>query len=286
MTVRTVRHHSKLGEWEMVFGAPHSSLRPHVSRYCGYRERTTFVRRRESPRGEVVLIINLGQPMRVLDPFCPAKAASYHTGFVAGLTDTVTITDSAGESSGFQVDFTPIGARLLLGRPCGELTNQVVSLTELFGRQAQRVVERLREAVNWPARFAMMDALLVRRFVTMPGVSPDLEWAWRRLVQTSGRLPIAALAAELGCSRKHVTSRFNQEIGLGPKVLGRVLRFDGLMTSLSEGLVSGGSLAELAHRFGYYDQAHLIRDFRAFAGITPTEHIRRTLPDHGGILGD
>jgi AraC-like DNA-binding protein len=81
---------------------------------------------------------------------------------------------------------------------------------------------------------------------------------------------IGALAAELGCSRKHLAAQFHDQIGLGPKTAARLLRFDAALALLRRG--RGG--ADVAARCGFADQAHLVNEFRAFAGTTPAAFAR------------
>ncbi|WP_216211552.1 helix-turn-helix domain-containing protein [Amycolatopsis aidingensis] len=275
MRPHTERGSGPLGSWELVRGAPHPDLRAQVRRYLGYAEHTSFTRRREVPTVLVPLIINLGPPLRV-------GGQAYRLGFLAGLSDSAGIVESGGEQACIQVDFTPLGARLLLDRPLRELTNRAADIQEAFGYAGQELVERLHAEPDWDNRFRLLDTFLGRRLASAAGVPPDLAWAWRRLARTAGALPVAALAAELGCSRKHLTARFTEHLGLPPKTLARILRFHGVVGELNR-LSGPVRLAELAARHGYYDQAHLSREFRALAGLSPSEHLRRSSPEYGLI---
>jgi transcriptional regulator GlxA family with amidase domain len=110
--------------------------------------------------------------------------------------------------------------------------------------------------------------------------SPGVEWSWQRLRRTGGRASIGALAAELGWSHRRLIVRFREQIGLAPKTVARVLRFDRAVAALG----SSGSrgFAEIALDCGYFDQAHLNRDFRELAGTTPTA-FRGSRLDSGGV---
>jgi AraC-like DNA-binding protein len=181
-----------------------------------------------------------------------------------------------------QVNLTPLGARALLGTPLGELTNRVVALEDVLGPAARHLAERLDGAAGWEERFAILDAVLLARAASAEPVRPDVAWAWRRLVRSRGSIAVAALAAELGCSRRHLAARFGEEVGLPPKAYARLLRFQ----RATEALLSGGEprLAEVAAACGYADQSHLNRDFRAFAGTTPSALLADRVLGEGGVL--
>jgi AraC-like DNA-binding protein len=93
---------------------------------------------------------------------------------------------------------------------------------------------------------------------------------------------VDTLAAELGCSRRYLVAGFREQVGVPPKTLARILRFHRAVGMMG----SGPGWAEIALSCGYYDQAHLIRDFNQFAGSSPSDFARRRLPDGGGVVGD
>jgi AraC-like DNA-binding protein len=95
-------------------------------------------------------------------------------------------------------------------------------------------------------------------------------------------IAVSDLADELEWSRKHLVSRFNADIGLAPKMIARLLRFRRVVDRPARELSSCWS--EIALDTGYFDQAHLIRDFRQFAGMTPVEFRRSRLADGTGVI--
>ena len=141
-------------------------------------------------------------------------------------------------------------------------------------------------APGWPERFATLDEILLRRLAattatatraaTAASAAPEIRFAWRQLLQTGGTARISDLAAETGWSGRHLTSRFRAEIGLTPKAAARVIRFDRarhLLIRQASEKSSGYRLADLAAACGYFDQAHLAREFRALAGCPPSQWI-------------
>jgi AraC-like DNA-binding protein len=208
------------------------------------------------PFAGVPVIVCFGVPYRV-------DGERFDT-FVAGMTDRPTATEFVGAAGGVQIDLTPLGARRILGWPMDELTNRVVAAEELLGRD---LVERLRDAPGWPARFALLDAALLRRVAAGPQPAPEVAWSYARLAAADGRVAVGALAAEVGWSRRHLAARWRRDVGMGPKAVARVLRFQRALRLLRE----GRGLADVAYDCGFADQPHLNREFRALGGSTPRE---------------
>lgn len=266
---------------EMVVGAPDARLRPFVDHYLGYRETAPVPLVRHQAAGAfVVLILGWGDPLDVVDPRAPARDALGVTSFVAGPYDGWCTTSTRGVGTGVELILTPLAARRLLGLPLGELTNRAVAADRLPDPWLARLRDRLAGEATWPARFALLDRAVAGRLSVTASLDPRLGHAWRRLARTAGRVGVAELADELGWSRRHLAVRFRQEIGLPPKTAARLLRFQRAYATLSRDVLPAptggatpvgecGGWAELAVRCGYFDQSHLIRDFRQFAGTTP-----------------
>jgi AraC-like DNA-binding protein len=278
---RIVRHESERDVWEMIHGAPDPRLGGYVLGYCAYDERTgSFVRRRELPSDRVVAIVNFGAPIRVLSPYDGWTDQAF--GFVAGMYDTFAVTETMGAQRGVQIDFSPVGAHLLWRVPMHEVAGRVVGLDELFGRAGLLLWEALAGARGWEERFALLDDFLLERLDDALSPVPSVTRALGRLRASGGTVRVDSLAAEIGCSRRHLAQGFREQVGASPKLLGRILRFQRAVALVG----SGPGWAEIAARCGYYDQAHMVRDFHQFAGASPGEFARRKLPDGGGVLGD
>jgi AraC-like DNA-binding protein len=277
-----IRHDSALGQWEMVLAMPPAALAPFVREYIGWTERTVSpIYRRELPTEEVPLIFNFGAPTRLFD--AGGSGVSRDVGsFMTGAYDTFVLVGSTGPSEGVQINLTIVGARLLAGRPLGDLANRGVALEDIFGRDGRRFESELYDARTWDARFARLDRELLARLTSAPLLHADVRCAWRRLLETHGGASIASIVEETGRSHRHLVEMFHDQLGLAPKTLGRVLRFGRAVRIIKAGRAS--RLTDLAYDCGYYDQAHFVRDCRALAGVTPTALVDSLLPDRGGFL--
>ncbi|MEV0422300.1 helix-turn-helix domain-containing protein [Streptosporangium canum] len=147
-----------------------------------------------------------------------------------------------------------------------ELSGTVVSLEDVWGRDAGRAEDRLRAAASWDERFTIAVEILGRRLGARPPVDPEVVHTWRRTLASRGRVRVDGLADEVGWSRKRLWSRFRSQLGITPKRAARLVRFDHAAHLLAAGHAAAGVAAES----GYVDQPHLHREVKAFAGVTPT----------------
>jgi AraC-like DNA-binding protein len=247
---------------------PSAGLRALVADYCGFREAAPEpVVRREWPTARIPLIVHLGAPYAVTgaDGATAAPACGFVAGLHQGPARTVT---PAGGTACLQLDLAPVAAHRLLGVPMAELADRVVGLEELLGRDARELQERLGDAASWEARFALLDAFLLRRLADAERGPSSVAWAWHALRRSGGRLPIRALADELGCSHRHLIAGFRREVGLPPKAVARIVRFERALHAARAS--ARPDWAAIAHDCGYADQSHLVREVRALAGTTPT----------------
>jgi AraC-like DNA-binding protein len=229
---------------------------------------------REVPFPGVPLVLGLETAWQLDGPHSSEREES----FVAGMHAAPTLVQPSGRSwSCVELRLTPLAAHRILGLPMHELTNRTVALADL-APEASDLVERMREA-EWPQRFALVEGFLLQRLGKTPAAAREIEWSWEQLRRTNGRAPIHKLAEELGWSHRRLIARFHEYIGLAPKAVARVMRFDAAVRALRS---AAGELAEVAFECGYYDQAHMNRDFRDLAGTTP-QAFQSSLLDSGGL---
>jgi AraC-like DNA-binding protein len=252
---------------------------PHLSTvvrdpYTGWSEQTSFARP-EAAHAGIVMIINFGPPLRVTDPRGCTRSVEVDS-FIAGLHDSYVLTDSAARSLGLQVNLTPLGAHQVLGLPMDTLANGVYALEDVLGRRGRDLVEHLRNLPDWETRFDTLDTFITCRVAAARTPSAGVEWAWQQLAATRGRARIGSLTSELGWSRQRLIHGFREQVGMPPKTVARILRFQRAVRILKAGRQVRWT--ELALDCGYYDQAHMIREFGEFAGRTPTEFMRQSLP--------
>jgi AraC-like DNA-binding protein len=270
---------------EFAAGRPVAGLRPLVAGYSGYRQAGVAPAvHRGLPSPYLTVIFTLDDPMDVTAHPDAAQPGDRYDTLVGGLHTAPALITHEGRQSGVQVAMSPLGARALLGVPAGELTSLDFHGADVLGPLAAQLRERLQAGATWPRRFEILNELLLARArasgcgpAAEPGISREVRYGWQALLRTGGRISVAQLAADTGWSDRHLRAKFRQEIGLTPKAAARVVRFDRARRRLVDRVRAGGrpDLAELAADGGYYDQAHLDREFTALAGCSPTAWLDR-----------
>ncbi|MFE7419567.1 helix-turn-helix domain-containing protein [Rhodococcus sp. NPDC057529] len=250
-----------------AFRRPAAPLRELVSGYDGYRlagfEPGIHL---GLPSPCLTVIVTIDGPLDIAAQAAPGQAPGRYDTLASGIaTSPVTIRHD-GNQHGVQLALSPLGARALLGVPTAALGAWVVGLEELLGSDAGELTERLSLEPCWDGRFAILDEILTRR--AQPAeIDPHLVRAWHLLV-AGGRVRVADVAHEVGWSRRHLMNRFVAEYGVTPKDVVRLSRFDRSHRMLKG--AHGATLADVAAVCGYYDQAHMARDWRDLAGVAPS----------------
>jgi len=253
---------------EYAQARPSPALRAYVAYYSGYRQRGLPAgTHRGLPSPYLTLILTIDEPLVIAAHPDRRQAPGRYDALIGGLHLNPALITMDGAQSGVQVAVHALGCGALFGLPAAELVNLDTDFAAVAGdRIVAELRERLRLARSWPARFAVLDEVLRRR-VRERTVHPDVAHVFDRLLETGGDVAVADLADEVGWSARHLTDRFRAEVGLRPKETARVARFDRARHLLRPGI----RLADVAARTGYFDQAHLAREFHAFAGCSPSQ---------------
>ncbi|MEU4025716.1 AraC family transcriptional regulator [Streptomyces anulatus] len=258
-----------------IAARPAPALRQYVDSYVGFDLRGLPAGVHCGPPDRALTaVISLSVPLELSADIDDGAPVTRFSSVAGGLMCRSVAIHHDGRQHGVQLSLTPLGARAIYGMPAAELAQRLVPLDELLGALAVELVDRLRAATTWTARFTALDELLLRAVGSgaggdrVPRERPEVTEAWRRLVAARGRVQVGAIAAELGWSRRYLTERFRGEVGLSPKTFARVLRFEYAheLAAAQDPL----PWADVASVSGYADQAHLVRDWREFTNRTPT----------------
>jgi len=171
-----------------------------------------------------------------------------------------------GRLNAIRVDFLPGGLHRLLGIPMWELLDEGLDAADVFGAGMRDLNEQLRNTADLGQGKVLVEAFLLKQLSGMKDRLP-LDAALEVLLKHNGQLPINTTASLACLSLKQFERKCRERLGMNPKFYARILRFSKAYR-LREAF-PGRGWASIACEAGYYDQMHMIRDFRAFAGENP-----------------
>ena len=179
------------------------------------------------------------------------------------------------------VAFRPGCAGLVLGMPTSELVDTHIGLSEMWGGCAEELRQHLLATLRPQSLFRVLEKSLTDRLRV-----PLLMHSAVALALSSAQpQKISDLSARADLSARHFIAKFREAVGVTPKQYFRIQRFNRATRCLASTRQPG--LADLAISIGYSDQAHLTRDFREFAGVSPSRYAGLSQsPLHHRILHD
>lgn len=244
--------------------------------YEGFRP--AHPRERLLPTGTVELVIDLREDrVRTHGRRDIHKPISLSGSVVCGAHSEFFVIDTAAQDGVMGVHFRPGGAYPFLKLPAGELHNQRVDLSVLWGRRrASELREHLLAAATPGAKLRVLEQALLEKARGEFDRHPAVAYAIHEFQASPGPHSIRDVSERTGLSARHFIDLFEKEVGLTPKLFCRVQRFQRVLRMIQR----GGCIdwTDLALQCGYYDQAHFIHDFRAFSGISPTAYLGAHTP--------
>lgn len=214
------------------------------------------------PDGCVELILNFGD--RFVQHVAGERRVQPRNFVVGQMTGPILISPS-GAVELLGIRFQPGGTRPFFSVPAHEFTDTVVDLgsfSSTFERELLASCARRRTLVG---KIAAADAYLCGRLDKSEYDSQLIELA-TKIIDYGGVVSVDQLASSAGVSSRQLERRFQREVGVGPKLLARIVRFQQVFRAVEQ---CDSEWATVAVECGYYDQAHLIRDFNQFAQQTP-----------------
>ena len=208
------------------------------------------------PRPEIQLVVRFGtMTRRGLDVHAFGARERVHRKLIRGGQRAVTARLQLGVPDA------------LLGVPVTEITGRVVALEDLWGSaESERLHARLAAARSTPEAAAILERALAER-LAHAGADPDRASLARAAAARLASASVHAVAVELGVSERHLRRVFRETVGVSPKAFAKLARFQRALRAARAG--TAANWASIAAAVGYYDQAHLIADFRAISGVTP-----------------
>ncbi|MEM7034290.1 MAG: helix-turn-helix domain-containing protein [Chloroflexota bacterium] len=180
--------------------------------------------------------------------------------------------EPVGYVNTFSVSFYPYGFANFITEPIKNLVNKETPLDLLFGEaSAKELEQRILKAEDTKQRIAVIEAFLFDQLNNKTTIDTIVKTTIDALLSTKGSTPINKILKQDLSKRRQLERKFRQQIGISPKQLSKVIRLQtALKMLLNE---EAETLTRIAYESEYYDQAHFIKDFKEFTGVSPKEFL-------------
>lgn len=263
--------------WEWWERAPSPPLAGLVAGFWAGDAEEAVARHRTLPNGELMLLFHLGPGQRLTECDGAACDALVSRMILAGLQERPSTMETFERNTRVaSVRLLPAGAWLLLGGLAqSDLVGRILDAEAVLGGRAgvEALRQRMGEAPDLGLALEWLEAWLCARLSRSDAPAPVASTAEGLLRAARGTLRVDALADATSLSTRRLRSAFQREVGVPPKRLARILRFREALERLAT--APAIDLMRLALDCGYYDQAHLYRDFRELADMTPLDYVTR-----------
>ncbi|MES2728329.1 MAG: helix-turn-helix transcriptional regulator [Bacteroidota bacterium] len=249
--------------------APHNDLADFVKCYWTLEapKETKPTKQKIVPDGCMEMIFNDGDLFKqyitdetfVVQPRC----------FVFGQITTSLAIEPTGVTGIFAVRFLPDGFMPFATLPISAMENRAVPLHELFGDSGTQLEQNILKAVTHTDRIAIIESFLLQQLITPAAIDRVAKLSVEVIMQLNGRLSVEELSNHIQINRRQLERKFASVIGLSPKQLAKIIRLQAALKILANKQFT--SLTSLAHESSYYDQAHFIKDFKEFTGLSPKQ---------------
>lgn len=256
-----------------TYSLPAQKLRSYVQFY-GQRSitvRDPLLIHSVPARGAPLVEFIFGDPIQVLYTGAETKKVSPSVVLVGMLTGPHAQLHLEGTLRSFVIMFQPAGLRDLFDVCLRELTDSTYDARLVLGKAGTEMQQMLGECDSFESCVRAADAFLASRAPDHPRMDRSA-MACKLINAQKGQVRIPELAAGLGTSQRQLERDFREAFGLPPKLYARIVRFQAAIDCKARSATK--SWTDVAHEFGYYDQMHLVHDFRAFSAETPTENLR------------
>ncbi len=224
------------------------------------------------PDGCVEIVFNLADRFRRYHS--NGEFETQPSSLVAGQIERTILIQPTGEVRLFGIRFKPTGAIPFFDLEMNSLANRIEALESLWGTSVHEIEERMWHSTKFDTQIAVAEEALLQRMRKRVSIDPVLNGTVASISALNGSRTVRDLAREVGVSERGLERKFNRYVGLSPKAFSRIVRFQAVLRAIESD--DKPDILDTAHHFGYYDQSHLIRDFRQYSGMSPSRYLEKT----------
>ncbi len=226
------------------------------------------------PDGSVFMLFDMQDGPKKLfrnDDF--SKFTLFRNSYISGQHKKFIHIEVTKESSMFVIRFKPGGAFPFLSFPLSAINNKVVQFEPVMDQIITQFRSELRMLKSPKEKFVFAEKFLLSIQKKDLTSFELLEPVVLALLENPEKFSTKELATKIGVSQKHLINLFSKQVGLNPKSLARILRFQKVLVTLES--PERADWLQISTDCGYYDQAHFSKDFYDFSGINPSDYLNQ-----------
>ncbi|MFY7665154.1 DUF6597 domain-containing transcriptional factor [Flavobacterium sp.] len=189
--------------------------------------------------------------------------------FLIGQLTKPYVIEPVGVTGSFVVQFKPNGFLPFTSIPIKEMENRAIPLDILFGQEGIKLSNQILNANSTSERIQIIEAFLFKQLADRQCIDHIVKSTVETILNTNGQFSVNEFSKNNSINRRQLARKFSSTIGLSPKQLAKTIRIQTILKVLLNEEVT--SLTDLAYESEYFDQAHFIKEFKEFTGLTPKE---------------
>lgn len=231
------------------------------------------IREKIFPDGCTELIFHYGDRFKKYDG--PESFHIQERSFIHGQLKKYIELEPTGRVGIFSARFQPGGLQPFIPLPVSHLTHTTFSLDAIWGSEGTELENTMLAAATNDLRLEVLERFLIKR-LREPGTDKNMaEHFVDAIIRTQGNVAIDELALELNISKRQLERTFISCVGLKPKMLARIMRFNKVLRLIESRQLD--NFTAVAYEGGFYDQAHFIKDFKEITGLNPKKYFSENL---------
>ena len=230
-------------------------------------------RERIFPDGCIELIFNFGDRFMKFD-----SDTEWHIqplSFIHGQLKTYFELQATGRIGIFSARFHPAGLQPFIDFDVDTFTGNTLTVQQVWGSDGEELEQHMQACTTHEQRIALLENFLLQKRQALKVDNAPVEYCVDAMLKAIGDVSIDRLAEELRISKRQLERRFTAAVGISPKLLARIIRFQNILQLIENKEFK--SFTSVAYEGGFYDQAHFIKDFKDFTGLNPKQYFSENL---------
>lgn len=224
------------------------------------------------PKTAMSLVFNLNDSFKLFTDCKFTNFTDFKKYWVAGVQTQPTYVESYGVSKMVVIQFKTLGAYAFLNQPLRYFTNNYTHLDCVFKKEADEIWEQLQETKTVNEKILLTENFLFRKLLTTKNPNEKLISSIDFLLKNRENNSIHEICQRHNISRKHLNFLFQEYLGISPKMLSSLNRFQSILQTISN--TKPDKLTDIAYELNFFDQAHFNNNFKRFTGIKPNEYVK------------